>query len=632
MPEITWKPDGFTASTIHNNIENGSFVVPLYQRGLVWNPRQKDAFVDTLKKGYPFGSILLYFDDSIGKYQIIDGLQRCSTIYEFVKSPAEYFSDDDIEESVPIQLSKITGVVNGNNETFLTGIRDHLKKWVHDSFETMDDVRDIQYFEYATAFIRDYPSAIGHEAEIITAVKPTLKKYKDLCEGLCDVKIPALIIQGNDEYLPEIFERINNRGTSLSKYQVYAATWTKKYSISSNECSDLIRYNKERYEKMSAEGADLVDFDSITFSNSKQLNLFEIAFGLGKKLGHDYSHLFPVKNELTDIDSVGFSLITSCLGMRNADSKKLNAQFDALAGADNADLLIKRILQCVDTANKLIGKFNIFKLNSYTTVGPLHTEFQIVSLIANIFIKRYASYRKDDNDRITDFQLHLSASDPDWNRYENTLKENASKRYCIDILQQRWKGSGDNRLNSTMFDQDYYSRSYPWDEFKMNLELWFSTMNNERREYKKVSNPAEPEKLFLAILYLPILSALNQVDASKYDVEHLATKNLMKKNLDRYNGELKLPIGSIGNLCLLPQKENRSKKDKTLYDDDRYLRRSKYCLSDIESKFSFTTADDFTWLNTTTWSKDEFETKYRAYLDTRFNRLIDKIKANYSAL
>lgn len=131
------------------------------------------------------------------------------------------------------------------------------------------------------------------------------------------------------------------------------------------------------------------------------------------------------------------------------------------------------------------------------------------------------------------------------------------------------------------------------------------------------------------MLYLPIFTAGDQADQSKYDVEHLATKNLMKKCLDRYDGNLRLPIGSIGNLCLLPQRENRAKRDKTIYGDSSFLQKSSYTLADLEGKFTFTTQSDLSWIDDSTLDQDTFEKKYLAYLDIRFNAMMAKIKDNF---
>ena len=47
----SWEQASFTAVEIHNSIENKVFFVPPYQRGCVWSSKQKDQFVDTLKRG-----------------------------------------------------------------------------------------------------------------------------------------------------------------------------------------------------------------------------------------------------------------------------------------------------------------------------------------------------------------------------------------------------------------------------------------------------------------------------------------------------------------------------------------------------------------------------------------------------
>ena len=623
----SWEQASFTAVEIFNNIENSIFFVPPYQRGCVWSQKQKDQFVDTLKRGLPFGTILLYRDEVKNQYQIIDGLQRCSTILDFINNPAKFFDSGDIEEGLTQRLANITGIANP--ASIIDMVDRHMVDWVHTAFASMDDVRDMQYIDYANAFTSFFPSAKGREGEIASEAKPTLRKFRDLCEGLCNVRIPAIVIKGDDDALPEIFERINSKGTQLSKYQIYAATWTKGYKITSQSLAELIQININRYIRMASDGIEISDFDATSYLQNKELNLFEISYALGKFLGNHYTSLFSVKKEIKDVDSLGFSLITACVGMKNANSKNLHTEFDKIVGSSNVNTFLDRIIQCVDTAQKLIGKYNKFKINSNSEAGPLHTEFQIVSLIANIFLARYASYNKDDNDRIIDLKLSLQTSNQDWDAYERSLKDHAWKRYCLDILHSRWKGAGDKRLDNTIFDRGYYTQNIGWNEFHTSALQWYEQGKAEKREYKRVTPPQEAEKVFFALLYLPIFTAGDQADQSKYDVEHLATKNLMKKCLDRYTGNLRLPISSIGNLCLLPQSENRAKRDKTIYGDNSFLQKSNYTLSDLEDKFTFTSKNDLAWIDDETLDQATFEKNYIQYLDSRFDAMIAKIKANY---
>ena len=97
--ENSWKMEEFTAQEIHEKQEARKIVVPKYQRGIVWRDSQKKELIDSIKKGIPFGSILLYLDENANNYRLIDGLQRCTTIYEFISNPANFYDEDDIDDN-----------------------------------------------------------------------------------------------------------------------------------------------------------------------------------------------------------------------------------------------------------------------------------------------------------------------------------------------------------------------------------------------------------------------------------------------------------------------------------------------------------------------------------------------------
>src|SRR5690625_3170415 len=75
-------------------------VVPKFQRKLVWSKSEKRGFIDTLSKGHPFGAILIYKYEEDEKYSIIDGLQRFTTIEDYINNPEEYISFEDIVEHI----------------------------------------------------------------------------------------------------------------------------------------------------------------------------------------------------------------------------------------------------------------------------------------------------------------------------------------------------------------------------------------------------------------------------------------------------------------------------------------------------------------------------------------------------
>lgn len=621
----TWKPESFLAKDIEKSMSAHNFTVPLYQRGLVWKDAQKERFVDTLKRGLPFGSILLYHDEVKNKYQIIDGLQRCTTIFEFINNPTMFFCEDDIDDAAISEIVAILGM-GGNTTRQQEEIKLHLLRWVKTNHPTMQTVEDMQYSEFAYFLSAIYPTAKGKEQQIALAIKPLLHNYKSICKTMQSINIPAIVIKGDEDVLPEVFERINSSGSPLNKYAIFAATWTdKKYKIASPKLFEIVKFNCDRYEMMLSGAATLADFEAASFLKNKELNAFEIAFGLGKHLSKTYPHLFSRKDDITQIDSVGFSLINCCLGKKISETKNMNGWLENSIGNERINLFLERILQCVECVDKLVKKYNLFKANSRSIIGLLHTEYQILSMIALVFINRYATYAYNDKGLVDYFEICLDTSTPAWSSFELLFKKNAAKKYIQDILYQRWKGSGDKRLDSVLFDPEYYTREISNQEFEVMLWQWFYSDSAERNECKKFASPQEAEKLLLSVIYLPIFSAQAHLDGSAYDIEHLAPKGLMRKKLEKFDGVLRLPVSSIANLCLLPEKENRVKQDKTIYSDKKYLEASSYTLQDIETKFTFTKQEHLSWADDETLDAEAFKEKYMGFINLRFTELVNLI-------
>jgi hypothetical protein len=62
---------------------------PPYQRRSVWNQNFKDFFIDTLLLNYPAPALFLYEEinqNGQAKYNVVDGKQRLSTIFDFVEN------------------------------------------------------------------------------------------------------------------------------------------------------------------------------------------------------------------------------------------------------------------------------------------------------------------------------------------------------------------------------------------------------------------------------------------------------------------------------------------------------------------------------------------------------------------
>lgn len=68
--------------------QNRKVIIPIFQRGLRWDDSRRKSFIDSLNKGYPFGSLLFARHyNNVNLYSVIDGLQRGSTVCDYVFNP-----------------------------------------------------------------------------------------------------------------------------------------------------------------------------------------------------------------------------------------------------------------------------------------------------------------------------------------------------------------------------------------------------------------------------------------------------------------------------------------------------------------------------------------------------------------
>jgi len=92
--------------TILSQIEIGSYALPEFQRGYVWNRDQVRKLMNSLYKGYPIGGLLVWVtqtDAEISRGEleltpgsvnlILDGQQRITTLYGIIRGKAPAFFD-----------------------------------------------------------------------------------------------------------------------------------------------------------------------------------------------------------------------------------------------------------------------------------------------------------------------------------------------------------------------------------------------------------------------------------------------------------------------------------------------------------------------------------------------------------
>ncbi len=633
----SWELTEYSVEKLQTDIESKKVIVPPYQRGIVWDSDKKSALITTIKKGFPFGSILIYVDKN-GKTQLIDGLQRCTTIFEFVNKPSHFFNEQDIDNNVIRQIFDLMEYANADSlrEKFCEDIKSSLIKWIKETHTTMQAVKHMQYFDFAMKLAEKYPTLNTTEKlrKVVNLIQPMLDKYIEICDFILMTKIPVIKLMGSDEDLPEIFERINSHGATLTKYQIYNATWSGvKVKITDKKLLDIINKVCARYDKMVEGYYEIEDYNSTELNRTKLLNIFDLCFGFGKKLCSDYPYLFGRSTDVAKVDSVGFALINACLGYKVSDMNQLHTHIKELGSYDYINRFLLKILECVEEVDRQLAVVTTFKGNkrSIKNISINHTEMQIISIIAFVFIQKYVNITRNENtEEIINRTYDIEQVSKSWIDNKSLFKKNCLKIYIIDCLNERWRGSGDKKLNSIIVSNSYYFRDISWEDFEKTLDLWNQNLNNERREEQKPANPKEGEKILLNIIYANELRAADHLGADNFDIEHLATKGLMKAQLEKINkgkddrDRLKLPISAFGNLCYLIDADNRSKGKKTIYQDTAYLKGKK--IEDIENKFTFTTKEDLEWLTIDGWDSETFKELYFEFINKRYNVMKEKIK------
>ena len=626
-----WKTETFRATDLTNRIKDRSIKVPHYQRGQVWKTSQKEKLIDSIKNGFPFGTILLYKKDD-NTYQLIDGLQRSSTIYEYLHKPAKFFRENDISDDAIEKIYDLLMVQGDDKNAVKRKIINHIKEWVITYNLTMDDVKNISSNNCARYLQSEFPTCTTDAAfEIASILHEEFKTFKSECEDLADAEIPAIIYTGNPDNLPEVFNRINSKGTTLSKYQILSATWTThEYTLSHPELEAIIQYVDKFYISIIDENFGVDGYDSIDIHHTKRLNLYQILFGFGKLLIDKYPYLFGKSKNDKDIESCGFNLVNSCLGNKNSKIADLPAILKETFVDDKLinDFLVN-ILHTADSVYKLLKPYLKFKLNKRDNHKEVyHTEFQICSMIANYFNARYATYTFDEqHHNIIGRNIETFCSNSTFDIYKTEFKGNAFKKYLVDIMNDVWKGTGDKRMDDVAINSHYYTDEITKEVLESELDHWINQMNSSRHEFTNVAKPKSAEKLLLSIIYNRSFSAFEQNDEINYDIEHLAPKGCLKlllKQLPHGEGITNgLPISSFANLCLLREEINRKKKDKTLYQDSQYLNnleKKKITLEEIENKFSFTHESDLEWVNDHFENFESLKSAYFRFLYLRYER------------
>lgn len=573
--------------------DNKRIAVPMFQRGKRWKKGQQQTFIDSLIKGYPVGTMLFYetFEDGVPTYILVDGLQRGNSIKTYMNNPTDFFYDSSISDEF---CKSVLTILHSDKPENYQVIRSMLTEFIKEQKR----FKNLQYYKPAKDIADAFNAGAEPIGELIDVIAHFFDDRQALYEQIALTVIPVIVYHGDESNLPEIFDRINSQGTPLDQYEVYAAAWpvNQRFVVGNTE---IVEAAIKKYDSFIEDGFAIHGYDREIMRTTKRVNAFEYLFGLSKYLVEKYDLLGFNKSLAADtVNPLGFELVNACLN----DSDRIKILYQNIYDISDINKFENALCKSIEFVISAVSAIAHFKGNSRTGTKLFHSKYQILSMISTTFKEMW---KEGDYCNIAE----------DWNDKKSELVKNLQHYYVYDIITNYWSEGGTGKIHSAAKPNRYMQKISPR-AWRIALDSFFEK-SMFRTESKQIANPKSEEYVILNCIYLNTFTAMDQLSIDKFDVEHIAPKEQMKKLIATCNGA-GLAVSCVANLCYLPEYVNRSKRDKNFYQDTKYLQHIN--LEDVERKYSFTTKDDLEWMDMPYDGANDFDELKQFYTDFCTNR------------
>ena len=221
--------DAITIREILDTIVRGQIRIPAFQRGFVWEPDRVAYLMDSIYKGYPFGSLLFWrtrevlrAERNLGPFHLPDPREDY---------PVDYVLDGQQ------RITSIFGV-------FQTELPlDNPESWQHIYFDFRadPDAQESQFFALRPAEVdRDRFFPLNTLAQTTAYRRATsgfsddvAKRIDEMQSVFKEVRIPLQVFKTEEKAtVAIIFERVNRQGVPLDTLQLLSAwTWSEEFQL-----------------------------------------------------------------------------------------------------------------------------------------------------------------------------------------------------------------------------------------------------------------------------------------------------------------------------------------------------------------------------------------------------------------
>lgn len=206
-------------TTLISDIEKGAVKIPQFQRQFVWSKEQSATLIDSILKGYPIGTFIMWKSKEVLRslrnighidlpeipegdfvYYVLDGQQRMTSIFASLRGAIITREDGKREDFSEIYIDL---TANEDEQIVITSIEGRNEN----SYIKLTEILNGDIFDLVIKYDKDAIKKISTYSEII-------KTYEFSVITVDDVPI---------DVATEIFTRINVGGKHLTVFEIMCA-------------------------------------------------------------------------------------------------------------------------------------------------------------------------------------------------------------------------------------------------------------------------------------------------------------------------------------------------------------------------------------------------------------------------
>ncbi|MDD2468503.1 MAG: DUF262 domain-containing protein [Desulfobulbus sp.] len=216
-------PSSPRLATLLSDVERGNIKIPVFQRQFIWSDEQIISLLDSIYRGYPVGSLLLWSTKEVLKHERnVGGFILPETPEDY---PVNYILDGQQ------RLTTLYGVFHSDDRTTDAELADR--------FNICYVPEDDEFMHYKAAaakkkiFLRDILDTAKLLSQLPGFSQEESKKIALVTERFKDYEFPVVTIkERTNKEVCSVFQRINSSGTPLSNIELLAAwTWSDQFDL-----------------------------------------------------------------------------------------------------------------------------------------------------------------------------------------------------------------------------------------------------------------------------------------------------------------------------------------------------------------------------------------------------------------